>query len=1270
MTEASELVGVVERRLDFLERLTAEPLRKHELVDALGHSRSTVNRAVDELEAAGLVAGETDGYRTTLSGRLLASEYRELLTVADDLAAAGDVLDPLGADVDIDPAILRGAETYRAAAPDPYRPLEVLDGAIADADAVAAALPAFPYPRVAERLRRTAAGGGTVDLALAERAYRHATERFADDLGALARRDGCRVAAVDAVDAGVVAADGTALLLTFDDGTLRGAAASTDAEAVAWAEATVDELVDRGRDAGEALAAVEDVGTDGSGTDTGSDGARGASGNARAEGSGRAERTGGTGAGSRSDAESGSDGRAGGLFGRAGSRGPGSGLHEAGSGALSAQGFHAVDEDRLTGDPDPRGPLRATASFAEVDAGFVFDRTAVRGGERRSLSGLLVDGLAEGTDHALVGPPGSGKSTACRSVAVEWYRSGRGPVTYRPSDGGDPFAATERLRERVTAGDGHHLVVVEDVVDPGAAEAVGVARELADRDDVSFLFEAREAPYDDIDGLPFSPADLRYRRSIETVRMPRLDEREVERFVRHVADRIGSAPAPDPAALLDDVRRADDERVGELPCLVHRLVRAADRGGVGADVSGETPRGSPPERGARDVGAESGLEAAVAAAVREVRDRPPPTADVAVLVNFLNVAGVGDVRTLAYALVDGPGESGRAVTGGEATDGGSSPTVDEVRRALDRLVGTVLVRSGDGEYRAVHDEWSVLFLERFVEREPEPVIGRRVGRALSRVLALADDPARRARVRRAVGGDAPTVARIERDPSAWAAETVRAAYGVGRRYPRLAPLYGRVRYAWIDLPDACPDDLRDRPPEWVARMYVDAGDLDGATAALDAWRPTDEAGAGERQRGYGDVARRRGEYDAARERYERAEELFAATGDRDGLAATVRGRAQAAHFDGDYEAASQACAIAARTDDPLAKAKALMDVGNALDALDRSDAVLDHYRVAGDLFRAHDDTHGEANVRANLSVALRRRGDLDAAERTASRALDGYRTVGDEHREAVSLLNLSAVAEQRGDVGEAVARASEARSIAEELGAGMYEAFALSHLGSAAHLAGDLDRAERSLTAALDLLDALDADARLAMVTAILAEVAVDRGDLVEADRRLERTASLLDGHAGRKRLAETDRIRGRAALARGDLDAAATALESAVESARDGGFTQVEARALASLGAAAAERGDAGAAADRLTAALDLGRRIEDARAVVAAADRVADLLSEGAGDAGEIDREALAGVLRESPPEAVPRESATEPTAYRAVADRWRVDWDGVAAAYPSPG
>ena len=1221
MAGASELVDVVERRLDFLERLLEDPLRKHELVDALGHSRSTVNRAIDELEAAGLVAAATDGYRATLTGRLLARGYRRFLTVADDVDAASEALAPLGPDASIEAVALRDADVFRAAAPDPYRPLERLDEALAGADAVAAALPALPYPRLLDRCRRAAAGG-RVDLALSDSTYRHARDRYADTLAGLARRDAA-VSVVDEVDVGVLVADDAALLLVFDgDGRVHGVIESTDSAAVAWARDRVDRLAAAGRDVGEELAAMEAVRDD-------------------------------------------SAGEAGAFDGRFGST-------DDGGDALADQGFATLDDDLLDREPDPTAPLRATPSFAEVDAGYALDRTAPRDGGRRSVADELIEGLAAGEDRALVGPPGSGKSTVCRLAAVRWYRSGRGPVLYRDGDGGEAFTATERLRERAAAADGHALVVAEDAVDPGAAEAVSAARTLAERDDVSFLFDARAAAYDDPDSLPLSPADLGYRRRIETIRMPRLDEREAERFAEHVADLVGAPPAADPAALLDGIRgagpgpsvldgaedtgtgtaAAEADRPGELLCLLHHLVRAGDRA-TGDDAvrsagrSDDSGGGADPESGSGPSGvAETGFEASVEAAIRDLVDRPPPTADVAVLVNLLNVAGVREVRELAYALV-GDGEGGRD----------ASP--EAVRRALGGLEGAVLVPAHGEPDRTVHEEWSVLFLERLLDREPEPVVARRVGRVATRLLSLADDPARRSRVRRAIGGDAPAMDRIERNPEEWASETTRRLYGVGRRYPRLAGLYGRVRYSWIDLPDACPAELRDRAPEWVARMYVDAGDLDGAVEALDAWRPADEGGEAERQRGLGDVARRRGEHDAARERYERATELFESAGDRRGLAAAIRGCAQAAHFAGDYEAAyedaSQAYAVAAAIDDPIATAKALMDVGNALDALDATDAVVDHYRVAGDLFRAYDDLHGEANVRANLAVARRRRGELTAAERAAERALDGYRTVGDEHREAVVLLNLGAIAEQRGEVDEAVARAREARDVAERVGADLYRALAVSNLGSAAQLAGDLDRAERLLRDALGSFEALDADDRCAMAAATLADVAVDRGDLEAAERWIDRAEVALGDRANPRRRAILDRVRGAVALRRGDPEAAERAVADAIERAREGGFTDVEARALADFGAVAAERGDAAAAADRLTEAIDLAREVECARALAEAAGGMADLLS---------DRGARA--LDPTAPDPVPEGSAADPTAYRELADRWRADGDGAAVEF----
>lgn len=1245
MAGGSHLVDVAERRLDFLERLVEEPLRKHELVDALGHSRSTVNRAIDELESAGLVAGETDGYRTTLTGRLLARSYRRFLTVADDVHDASEALAPLGSDVRLEPAALRGAETYRAAAPQPYRPLERLDEVLLDTSDVGIALPTLPYPQLLDRCRRAAAAGGSVELVVTDRTYQYARERYDDTLAGLARRDGVTVSVIDDLDVGVLVADGTATLLVFDDdGSLHATAESTAPEAIAWARDRVRSLLDAGHDVTAELATIQEA---------------------------RANGHAGEGTEPLTDPLDDATGRS-----------------DIGSNALSAQGFVALDDDRLDGHADPTGPLRAPPSFAEVDAGYVLDRTAADDGERYGIADRLIDGLADGTDRALIGPPGSGKSTVCRIAAVRWHRSGRGPVLYRASDEGEPFTATERLRDRVRGADGHVLVVVEDCVTPDAADVMGVARGLSDRSDVSFLFDAREEAYDDPDSLPLRPADLEYRRRIGTVRMPRLDHREVERFVDHVAELTDTDPTVDAAALLDRVRSSGDDRPGELPCLLHHLIRATDhpaatvRGNGGSSTTdgpstdGPTADGSITSDSDRDgataadgaTGSGSGidlratsLEAAVDDAVRDLIDRPPPTVDVAVLVNLLNVAGVSDVRTFAYALAGRSTLAGDAGTG--ATAAGSSdepnehPTFDAVRRALVRLEGTVLVPSAGDPDRTVHEEWSVLFLERLLEREPTPVVARRVGLAATRVLALADDPARRSRIRRMLGDEAAAMDRIERDPESWAAEMTRSLYGVGRRYPRLAELYGRVRYSWIDLPDACPDDLADRPPEWVARMYIDAGDLDGATAALDAWRPADEAAEAERQRGFGDVSRRRGEYDAARERYDRAAELFASAGDHGGLADAVRGQAQAAHFAGDYEtayeSASQAYALARRNEDPIQTAKSLMDVANALDALRGTDAVIEHYRVACGLFRTYDDTHGEANVRMNIAVAWRRRGDLAAATREARLALDGYRTVGDEHREAIARLNLATIAEQRGEVAEAAAHARDAWVIADRIGSDLYRAFAVSHLGSAAQLAGDPEAAERQYLRALDAFEELGADSRCAMVTTMLAEVAVERDDLSAAERWIDRTASLIDDHAGRRRIAELERIRGAVACRRGELDRAETALTTALDEARAGGFTMVEALALADFGAVAAKRGDAATAADRFAEALDLGIRIEGVRAVVDAAEGMASLLADH-DDPSELDVRAV-GPIAEG--------AAGDPAEYRDLADRWRVDDESVA-------
>lgn len=119
-----DLVEVVNRRADVLDAL-ADPRRKRDLVAELGRSRSTIDRAVRELDALGLVARD-DGYHRTVAGRLVLELYRGFLSDLDDVAAASGVLRPLPPDAPMSLAMLRGASIHVADHPSPAAALDPL----------------------------------------------------------------------------------------------------------------------------------------------------------------------------------------------------------------------------------------------------------------------------------------------------------------------------------------------------------------------------------------------------------------------------------------------------------------------------------------------------------------------------------------------------------------------------------------------------------------------------------------------------------------------------------------------------------------------------------------------------------------------------------------------------------------------------------------------------------------------------------------------------------------------------------------------------------------------------------------------------------------------------------------------------------------------------------------------------------------------------------------------------------------------------------------
>ncbi|GAB3038189.1 helix-turn-helix transcriptional regulator [Natronobiforma cellulositropha] len=109
----SAVLSVLTRRGRFLEALLEGPVRKDDLAKRLGVSRSTVDRAICDLERFDLVACADCRCRLTLAGELALAEYEEFLDRVTVIADASDVLSALPPTVPLERAFVDGATVVR-----------------------------------------------------------------------------------------------------------------------------------------------------------------------------------------------------------------------------------------------------------------------------------------------------------------------------------------------------------------------------------------------------------------------------------------------------------------------------------------------------------------------------------------------------------------------------------------------------------------------------------------------------------------------------------------------------------------------------------------------------------------------------------------------------------------------------------------------------------------------------------------------------------------------------------------------------------------------------------------------------------------------------------------------------------------------------------------------------------------------------------------------------------------------------------------------------
>ncbi|WP_256301253.1 tetratricopeptide repeat protein [Haloarchaeobius salinus] len=1039
--DVASAVELLDRRRQVLGHLGGDGQHVRDLCDELDVSRSTVNRALRELEDAGWVERADDGYVRTTTGSLALQKYRDQVTALDAVQTHADALSPLPGDTLLDPAVLADATVETVADADPFELVGRLRSAFEDANAVRGAWPAVTDDRTVSALATLADDRGAVALGVDETV--HATMRsVAPTVFGQTGTEHCRVETSDDVPArlGVFLVDGPddrRVLVTIYDGagTIHAVADVPANDAVSsWATSVFDTT---GVPSFDRTAVVSPIVT-------------------------------------------------------AGSEAPA--WHDETQDVLRSQGFVPVDASTLAHDGEwsPGAMLRTTPTLAAVAAGQTLDREHVVDGQRREVSVDLVDALAAGGNLALVGPPGSGKSTVCKAVACRWRDRGIGPVCYRESDSAAVLDDPLTLASSLETASGTPLVVVEDAVRPTANAIFETVEQLTD--EVAFLFDSRRSEW----ASPPEPLDPRReslrRDGVEFVPVPGLDDEERERLHHHV-EAIVDGPIPPFDEFVADEDSADDslgtpraagsKGAGELLTLAHRY-------GHAADISLERDRraASPLSRNVRDV----------YDAVADDRD----VLVVATLVNVLNAAGLPVDRDLldALALVD-DGPDGHAV-----------------ETAVDVLEGRMLFPDENG-MEVVHDEWSHRFLTHLVEEREDASAHRVFAASVNPLFRLVTEPDLREELVRYRQGDAPTVAAFDDSPDHWRDVVVDRVYDLGRDSPSLASLYGHPKYTELTLPDSCSTLCRRRALVGRAQMHVNAGEFEAGRQECE--RIVEIAAALEPERKgtllrarslelRSIIAEHKGEFDRSRELAEQSLALVREVDDRKGEASVLNGLGLVAWYQGDIDEAER----------------------RLRDAL----AIYDEVQVK----------ETESSVLSHLGIIQWERGNLEKAVEFFEASHHIRHEIGARRKAISTSINLGVAARDRGDLDEAVGRLRGAVEEARLLGVAKQESNANRALGNALRWRGEFDGSAEHLERALEI--ARDEELRYHECRALrgLAATRRERGELGESERLLDACDELATDVGDGRDTALARAHRGLLVLAHGAPDEASTVLGEAVE--------------------------------------------------------------------------------------------------------------------------
>jgi tetratricopeptide (TPR) repeat protein/energy-coupling factor transporter ATP-binding protein EcfA2 len=807
--------------------------------------------------------------------------------------------------------------------------------------------------------------------------------------------------------------------------------------------------------------------------------------------------------------------------------------------SVRSEGFVRVD-DEYADRHEPMQPAtawRAGLGLPEVQAGYALPRrTSEEHTNVEWLADEIFGTLRSEPAVAVLGPPGSGKSTVCKRVACEWHSRTGGAVLYRENGRGDPFDSVATLRHVIERerDPGPVLVVVEDAVRADAHEIFTVIERVRSMDDVAVLLDARESEWTDPEEFPIDARLEGLRQeSVEIVHVPRLEEAECERLVERV-ELIADRELPvSPATLLEELRETAHRRFGNTEeaaagtifLLFHRLARTLEP--LGAVDEQRRPA--------------TVLDEHVDRMRASLSERGETALDVGIVANLCNAAGLGlDPAYLHTPAVDDPDD------------------YDAVHAALECLEGEMLF-SGTGERAGpmgIHEAWSVTFLSRLLEHERDGA--ERFGRCLTRLLSLADDPDARARLIEVVG-ETPALDQIVVDPSDWVAETLEALFELARTQSRLAGLFVDGDTTSFELPDRTPSELHEDLTVWLARMCQNAGMYERASAAFERLPEDGTQTECERLLGLASVAEDRGDYETGRTLATRGFEL------------------------------------ARELDDRRTLARSTLRLGSLAMRRQACESAITYSRRAFELYRELGHRRGEARALNNRGIVAAQANDFEAAAKYFRQCLDRFRSLDDRRKVAAVLDNLGAAARERSDLETALEYNWRSLETRQELGDRRGIAKSLDNLGLLAKKRGDLETAREYFERSLELREALDSRHGRAYSLYNLGDLELARGALQEAQSFLERALELVTEPSIPTLKGGVLVLLGVLALATNAPDRARPRFEEALSIAEELDDVPLQAQSLAYLGVVEHVDGSLQQAREQLRAALETAQSTDE---------------------------------------------------------------------------